>query len=362
MAGLLETIAKRLLGSHNVNQTSASYLKATSSSMRTATKKAYEQPVRVKAVAPTVGPEKLSPYMEEINSVQIDANTYKPDVVMSEEESTMDHMTNENVITEDMDREDVSRAYADAINRINTREDVQEEIHEVDEKDDYLLRQIDEFREKAQKLQSLLLTKESKVMELQQIVDEREGKAKELETIIDTHQKKADGITEEVSKQIENLIDKVTSKMEQIGVSLGQELKDGQRLDGQQIEDLKTTLAALNGQQMEDLKETLGSMNEQQAVELKDALSSLNAQLEVVKSELSDKVHSENVKCYRNVSDLLKMLEDKLDTMAKVEKDIDSKTKSIKGCTVAIIVLTIINMLGIAAVILMELGVFKMFM
>lgn len=45
------------------------------------------------------------------------------------------------------------------------------------EKEDFLLNQIDEFREKAKQLQSLLISKESKVQELQEIVEERgEGK------------------------------------------------------------------------------------------------------------------------------------------------------------------------------------------
>ena len=46
------------------------------------------------------------------------------------------------------------------------------------DKEDFLLKQIDEFREKAKQLQALLVTKEDKVQELQNIVDEREEKAK----------------------------------------------------------------------------------------------------------------------------------------------------------------------------------------
>ena len=131
------------------------------------------------------------------------------------------------------------------------------------EKDDYLLAQIDEVRAKAQQLQNLLLTKESKVQELQEIVDEREIKAKELEYILDERQKKADGITEEVTKQIDSLIDKVSEKMEAIGASLGKELQEGQRINERQLEELKNTLGDLNGQQMEEIKGALGSLSAQ---------------------------------------------------------------------------------------------------
>ena len=42
--------------------------------------------------------------------------------------------------------------------------------------DDFLLKQIDEFRDKAQQLQDLINTKETKVRELQLLVDERESR------------------------------------------------------------------------------------------------------------------------------------------------------------------------------------------
>ena len=224
------------------------------------------------------------------------------------------------------------------------------------EKEDYLLTQIDEFRAKAQQLQALLLTKESKVQELQEIVDEREVKARELEYILGERQRKADGITEEVTKQIDSLIDKVSEKMEAIGASLGKELQDGQKINERQLEELKITLGDLNGQQIEEIKGMLGSLSEQQAEELKNALSELNNQLEVVKSDLSDKVHSENVKCYRNLADLLKSVEEKLDKANEIEK----KVVSVHKCTVAIIVLTVINMLGLTALALYETGIIQM--
>lgn len=224
------------------------------------------------------------------------------------------------------------------------------------EKDDYLLAQIDEFRAKAQQLQNLLITKESKVQELQEIVDEREIKAKELEYILDERQKKADGITEEVTKQIDSLIDKVSAKMEAIGASLGKELQEGQRINERQLEELKNTLGDLNGQQMEEIKGALGSLSAQQAEDLKNALSELNTQLEVVKSDLSDKVHSENVQCYRNLADLLKSVEGKLDKA----NDIEKKVKSVHKCTIAVIVLSVINMLGLTVLALYELGVFQL--
>lgn len=320
MAGLLDRIARQIfenMDSKSSSQTRSRAIQGTS----------YSQPVRVKPVAPTVGSDE--PTTEPIVPISSDKkeNKIHPVIITLEKE-----MTTENIIVENVPE--------------NTKVD----------KEDFLLAQIDEFRAKAQQLQSLLLTKESKVQELQEIVDEREIKAKELEDILDERQRKADGITEEVTKQIDNLIDKVTEKMEAIGASLGRELQDGQKISERQLEELKDTLGVLNGQQIEEIKGMLGSLSAQQAEELKNTLSELNAQLEVVKSDLSDKVHSENVQCYRNLADLLKSVEEKLDKANEIEK----KVISVHKCTVAIIVLSVVNMLGLAALALYEMGIFQL--
>ena len=196
------------------------------------------------------------------------------------------------------------------------------------EKDDYLLNQIDEFRAKAQQLQELLLSKESKVNELQTIVDEREIKAKELEHILNERQRKADGITAEVAQQIDNLIEKVSAKMEEIGTSIGTDLENGQKL------------------------------SEEQMVQLRETLALLTEQLDNIKEELSNKVHSENVKCYRNIADLFKSMDDKMDTVKKENQFILQKADFIHKCTIAVIVLSVLNMIGIAVSVFINIGVF----
>ena len=195
-------------------------------------------------------------------------------------------------------------------------------------REDLLLSQIDEFREKAQQLQNLLLSKESKVAELQNIVDEREGKAKELQNILEERQRKADGITEEMNKQIDNLIEKVTAKMSEIEASMSEDLADGRKI------------------------------SEEQAAQMKESLAALTTQLESLKADLSDKIHSENVKCYRNVADLLKGLEDKMDKVSVVEKKVGAVHKFV----IAVIILTAINMVGLTVFALFQLGAFRMFL
>ena len=115
--------------------------------------------------------------------------------------------------------------------RNNHRNKKRERTHKTLENNDFLLTQIDEFREKAKQLQELLLSKESKVKELQTIVAEREDKAEELQHILEERQEKADGITAEVSKQINRMIEQVSEKMEELQASMSKELEDGRKLN-----------------------------------------------------------------------------------------------------------------------------------
>ena len=45
------------------------------------------------------------------------------------------------------------------------------------QKEDYLMKQIDEFREKAKQLQTMLTSREDKISELEEVVTEREESA-----------------------------------------------------------------------------------------------------------------------------------------------------------------------------------------
>ena len=86
--------------------------------------------------------------------------------------------------------------------------EVQERKVNVVSREDFLLSQIDEFRERAKQLQSLLDSRETEAQELQTLVDERQEKADALGQILEERQKKADGFTAEVEKQIDRLIGK----------------------------------------------------------------------------------------------------------------------------------------------------------
>ena len=136
-----------------------------------------------------------------------------------------------------------------------------------------------------------------------------------MQQILDERQEKADGITAEVSKKINVLIDKVAQKMDEVEASMKAELANGNELSAQQ------------------------------AQQLKDTLTEVTTQLETIKGELSEKIHSENVICYRNMADLMNGIEDKLDDFTTLHAVVDTNKKlSIVG-----IVLGGVNLVALIA-------------
>lgn len=324
MPGLLNRVAKQLLGSQKtVSQKTASN-ETVSVKMKPAERPAANAWVQNSTI---------------LNPMSSETSTSERNILeknLSKENILEENILERNVTEQNIFEQKISEAIASNTNNFESRiEDVnvpetvdrtvKRERTKIDvEKEDYLLTQIDEFREKAQHLQDLLLSKESKVLELQNIVDEREIKAQELEYILNERQRKADGISAEVSQQIDKLIEKVSAKMEEIGSSIGADLENGQKMSAEQL------------------------------AELKETLQSITEQLNTIKGELSEKVHSENVKCYRNVADLFKSMDDKMDAVKNDHQAVAQKVNTLHKCSVAIIVLSILNMLGLAVMVILQ--------
>ena len=171
--------------------------------------------------------------------------------------------------------------------------------------DDYLLKQIDEFREKAEQLQELINTKETKVRELQLLVDERESKASKLKLVLDERQKEADSLVGNVEEQVDGLLKKIEEQQ-----------------------------------------------NANKA-EIKQVLGDVTTGLNTVKTDVSEKVHTENVKCYRNIQSLF-------DEFSENQKEVeiaDESMQKIKNPLGAVIGLLIVNLGATIAILLNLFGV-----
>jgi phosphomethylpyrimidine synthase len=80
-----------------------------------------------------------------------------------------------------------------------------------------------------------------------------------------------------------------------------------------------------------------------------------DTQLDSIKTDLSEKVHSENVKCYRNIQDLFNEFDSKIEKMDEMEKSVGA----VKGYVKVLSWFSIINFVMLVAFILYSLGVFN---
>ncbi|MBR1392133.1 MAG: hypothetical protein IJ567_12000 [Lachnospiraceae bacterium] len=193
------------------------------------------------------------------------------------------------------------------------------------EQDDFLLRQVDEFREKAKQLQELLNSRESKAEELQSIVDEREERAQALQQELEQRQSEANQLLSGVHSQMDEMIERVEEK-----------------------------LNSLSNQIVNDVNDA-GQRTAQQNVGVKQSLTDIFAQLDTMKVELSEKIHAEDVKCYRNMKDLIEELEVKVQDHEKLEQGL----ANVKGYVKCLAWFSIVEFVVLVFFILYTMGAFN---
>lgn len=179
-------------------------------------------------------------------------------------------------------------------------------------KEDFLVKQIDEFKTKAQHLQQLLDMKENRVQELQKIVEEREQKARTLQELLKIKQQEADKITESVEEYVKQISEELVGKTD-----------------------------AGN----EELLKNLNGFREE-----------VSAKLDTMKGELSEKIHTESVKNYRNMQSLIEEKEQNQE-----ESPLGRSIGSMKGYLRVMIVFSVINFLVLAGIFVYELEIWRYF-
>ncbi|MCR5054507.1 MAG: hypothetical protein K6A69_06680 [Lachnospiraceae bacterium] len=156
-----------------------------------------------------------------------------------------------------------------------------------------LLKQIDEFREKALKLQSMISDQEQRAKNLEDEVREKEH----TNTALDAELLKKREAAESIVGEVNDKVDKIMNSLS------------------------------------EDVKESVGTLGED---------------LKTTKSEITDKIHNENVTVYRNIQDLLKEM-DKNDELSKM---IESRVHGIRIQNVVLMIFSILNF-GVGIIILL---------
>lgn len=189
--------------------------------------------------------------------------------------------------------------------------------------EDMLLAQIDAFRDKAKQLQTLISAKERKVKELEAMVRAKELRNSQLQEELTKKQEEADSIAADVETQVDRMMQTLHGSMDELEKRIEEQVENNQEH------------AAVQTQAM------------------KDTIEEMTSGLDAIKSELSEKVHSENVKQYRNIQDLLKELDNREEETQNLTAKFISLKKRVTGVTVIAIINTIASVISMSILLLM---------
>ena len=234
-------------------------------------------------------------------------------------------------------------------------------------KEDFLLQQIDEFREKAKQLQQLMKNREIKAKELQGVVDEREAKANELDSLIHVRKGEADKIMKNVSVRIDTMSAGVRNEMSDLSDSLSKEvsgltqnltheLNQSAEKTRQVVEAATQNMIDQNTRSLEGLKEQLEQLGHKE--QINELSTEMNSQITTLRTDIADKIHAEDVKCYRNIqasmdqqSKLLSEGDEK--TRQHIQEQVDNLSQQMRSqsrLSKVTLAFTILNFLGVAGI------------
>ena len=191
-----------------------------------------------------------------------------------------------------------------------------------------LVQQIEEFKEKAQRIQGLLDSKANKVSELQEILNEREDKARELEDILTEKQKKADEIDTDVKESVDHAMGRLDSR----------------------FDEFKESVNAVFDERIKDLEPNICAYIDESAAEF-------NEKIDALKNDVFEKIHDESVKNYRNTQANIKELSTKLEQVDEIE----SRVRGLKGLLGVTFTFSLITLAGMIVLILDKFGVINTF-
>ena len=193
-----------------------------------------------------------------------------------------------------------------------------------DEKD--LLSQIDEFRQRAEHLQTALNAREEKAEQLELVVAERQEKAYELEQLIEEREKQADVIKRTIHSEMITVSDQLTTELSQLQGKLN---------------DIVQQASDRHFNQFKDMTQSL------------DDFSTRLDELQATTETIPDAIHKEGVQVYRNTQETIKSLEERVKEIDKVDRHVGRA----KAPAVVAAVFAILTFGGVVFSTLLTLGV-----
>ena len=211
-----------------------------------------------------------------------------------------------------------------------------------------LLQQINAFRTQAQSLQAIIAAKQAKARE-EALAREREAaeEAKRQEAAlaaaaVPVASVDTEGLLSGIDEQLGRLLEVIQDDMDDLEKGITDSVSGSIEQSVKQTAGLKESIEAISKK-----------LDEQDGEGLKESVEKITGAITATKNELTDAMHSENVKVYRNIQDLLKEdnsneeLELSLEVWYRILKQRLSITMTIMIINMGLAVVLILAILGV---------------
>ena len=166
--------------------------------------------------------------------------------------------------------------------------------------------------------------------------------------------KRLEQLSSELNRNSGRKMEELDKKLEQLSSGWNSNSKQNMVEFDKRLEQFSQTFTEKLEEQTADVKESLKELSahvdvvSEKAEKVMEFIQTQDAEkLDKLKVELSEKIHSENVKCYRNIQTLVEELEAKIDA-SKTESQ---SKKRLKGYFGGLVFLSLVNIAGVIAVV-----------
>ncbi len=208
-----------------------------------------------------------------------------------------------------------------------------------------------ELHKKNLQLQEKLDSANDRVVQLENEIHSIKEKNEKAERALETNREDIDQLIEGVTLQVQEMIDSLDLQMKQLESRTDDQIRELTESARSQTEEIRTTSSQLDGiretiRPMEEIRDSVQQINEirdsvQQINEIRtmlDGMEKKNASLqditeksEALRTDLVEKIHAENVKCFRNMKSLVNDLETRIEEIELSENSLKRIQKSFKG-------------------------------
>ena len=235
--------------------------------------------------------------------------------------------------------------------------------------------QMDSFRDKTRQLQEIINDKQDRVDYLERTLADMDDKNRQLQSELDRSRQETGGYAADIEEQVNRLSEilgkdmdgleqRISDRISELPAQMPGEMQEitidtdalNESLDNQakRMEDIFTSISEkleviidrqreAAGQSFDevfsDQKSFLSNSMLTQEKKLAESFNSVSRQLDGMKDEISEKIHSEDVKVYRNLQDFIQ----EQDHSEEDQKKLTKMYKGLKAREIFILILTVVD-------------------